>query len=58
MEKMSAKRQKYDKDYSSEDICFPHVKGSPEEDSLNHKIDSLCMKYSGIYVDPPWERYS
>jgi hypothetical protein len=42
---MSAKRQKYDKDYSSEDICFPHVKGFREEGSPNHKIDSPCMKY-------------
>jgi hypothetical protein len=55
---MSTKRQKYDKDYSSEDVCFPHVKGFHEEGSMNHKIDSLRMKDSRIYVDPPWENFS
>jgi hypothetical protein len=48
--------RKYDKDYSSEDICFPHVKGFCEEGSLNRKIDSPRMKYPGVYVDSSWEK--
>jgi hypothetical protein len=55
---MSVKRKKYDKDCSSGDICFPHVKGVCEEGSPNRKTDFLQMKDSGIYVDPPWEKCS
>jgi hypothetical protein len=50
---MSAKRQKYDNDYTSEDIGFPHVEGFHEEGSLNRKTESPHMKDPGIYVDPP-----
>jgi hypothetical protein len=54
----SAKRRKYDKDYSSEDICFPHVKGFREEGTPNRKTNSPHMKDPGIYVDSPWEKCS
>jgi hypothetical protein len=51
-----AKRWKYDKDYSSEDICCPLVKGFREEGSLNRKIDSPCRKDLGMYEDPSCEK--
>jgi hypothetical protein len=51
------KGRKYDKDYSSEDICLPLVKGGHEEGSLNHKIDSPHMKDLGVCVDSPWEKF-
>jgi hypothetical protein len=47
------KTQKYDKDYSSEDIYSPHVKGFHEEGIPNGKTDSPYMKDPRIYVDPP-----
>jgi hypothetical protein len=53
---MFAKRKRNDNGCSSEDRCFPHVKGFREEGSLNHKIDSLSTKDSRIYVDLPWEK--
>jgi hypothetical protein len=40
----SAKRQRYDKNYSSEDICCPLVKGFHKESILNRKTDSPYMK--------------
>jgi hypothetical protein len=55
---MFVKRQKYDKDFSSEDIHFPHVKGFYEGGSPYHKTDSLRMKYQMKYGDPPWEKCS
>ena len=51
------KRQKYDKDYLSEDICYPLMKGFCEEGSLNRKNDSPHMKHSGIHEDSSWENY-
>jgi hypothetical protein len=52
------KIRKYDKDYSSEYICFPLVKGTHEANSLNHKTDSPCMKHPGIDEDSPWKKCS
>jgi hypothetical protein len=54
----SVKRQRYDKSYSSEDICFPLVKGFHKEGSPNRKIDSPHMKYPGIREDPSWGKCS
>jgi hypothetical protein len=52
------KRQKYDKDYSSEDICFPLVKGTHEAGIPNCKTDSPHMKHPGIHKDSPWKKCS
>jgi len=52
----SVKRREYDKDYSSEDISFPLVKGFREEGIPNRKIDSPCMKQPRIHEDPSWEK--
>ena len=54
----SAKIQRYDKGYSSEDICFPLVKGFHKEGIPNHKIDSLHMKYLGVLEDLSWKKCS
>jgi hypothetical protein len=54
----SAKRRKYDKDYSSEDMFFPIVKGFREEGSLNCKTDSPHRKDLGMYEDPSCENFS
>jgi hypothetical protein len=52
----SGMRMEYDKDYSSEDISFPLVKGFREEGSPNRKTDSPHMKHPGIHEDPSWEK--
>jgi hypothetical protein len=51
-------RMKYDKDYSSEDIIFPLVKGFLKEGSLNRKTDSPHTKYPGIVEGSSWEKLS
>jgi hypothetical protein len=47
----SSERQKYDREYSSDDICFPLVKGFHREDIPNYKIDSPRVKYQEIHED-------
>jgi hypothetical protein len=54
----SMKRREYDKEYSSEDISFPLVKGFHEEGIPNHKTNSPHMKHPGILEDPSWEKCS
>jgi len=51
----SATRMKYYKDYSSEDISFPLVKGFCEEGSKNCKTNSPHMKHPGIHENPSSE---
>jgi hypothetical protein len=51
-------RERLDKDYSIEDICFPLVKGSHKEGSLNYEIDSPRMEDLGVLEDLSWKKCS
>jgi hypothetical protein len=54
----SLKRPRYDKDYSSEDICCPLVKGSHKEGSPNRTTGFLHMKYLVVIEDLSWKKCS
>ena len=49
-------RLRFDKDYLSEDICFPLVKGSHKEGSPNYKIDSPRTEDLGVLEDLSWKK--
>ena len=48
-------RLRLDKDYSSEDICCPLVKGFHKEGSLNRKNGSLHMQDLVVIEDLSWK---
>jgi hypothetical protein len=54
----SMKRRMYDREYSSDDICFPLLKGFHKEDNLNCRTDSPCERHLGIYAASPQIKYS
>jgi hypothetical protein len=52
------KRLREDKNYSSDDICFPLVKGSHKYDSPNHKTDFPHTKYLEVLEGMSWKKCS
>ena len=54
----SVERPRLDKDYLSEYICFPLVKGSHKEGIPNRKTGSLHMKDLVVIEDMSWKKCS